>query len=97
MIQQWFNYQATAKILVFSLIAGAALPGLFALGVRFQTIGSGAATVGAKAETKNPAMLLAAWVIYAVVIAAIGAALLFIARDFIAHQTGYSIFGAKVK
>lgn len=97
MIQQWFNYQATAKILVFSLLAGAALPGLFAVGVRFQAIGSGTAALGAKTGAKNPAMLLAAYVIYALVIAVIGAALLFIARDFIAHQTGYPFFGAKVK
>jgi hypothetical protein len=46
---------------------------------------------------KNPAMLAAAWVIYALVVAVIIFALLFIARDFIAHQTGYPFLGAKLK
>ncbi|HXO11028.1 MAG TPA: hypothetical protein VN871_01525, partial [Mycobacterium sp.] len=39
----WFNYEATLKILVFSMLAGAALPGLFALGIRLQAVGSGSA------------------------------------------------------
>jgi hypothetical protein len=30
----WFNYHAALKILIFSMLAGAALPGLFALGLR---------------------------------------------------------------
>ena len=37
----WFNYQASLKILVFGMLAGAALPGLFALGLRLQAVGSG--------------------------------------------------------
>ena len=37
----WFNYEASLKILVFSMLAGAALPGLFALGLRLQAVGSG--------------------------------------------------------
>lgn len=35
----WFNYTATLKILIFSLLAGALLPGLFAVGVRLQAAG----------------------------------------------------------
>ena len=37
----WFNYEATLKILLFSMLAGAALPGLFAVGIRLQAIGAG--------------------------------------------------------
>ena len=37
----WFNYQASLKILLFSMLAGAALPGLFALGLRLQAVGAG--------------------------------------------------------
>lgn len=40
----WFNYEATLKILLFSLLAGAALPGLFALGVRLQAAGEAPST-----------------------------------------------------
>ena len=35
---QWFNYQASLKILVFAMLAGAALPGLFALGIALNLI-----------------------------------------------------------
>ena len=40
----WFNYEASLKILVFAMLAGAALPGLFALGLRFQAVGAGQVT-----------------------------------------------------
>jgi hypothetical protein len=45
----WFNYEATLKILLFSMLAGAALPGLFAVGIRLQAVGSGG--VGADGTT----------------------------------------------
>jgi hypothetical protein len=37
----WFNYTATLKVLVFGLLVGAALPALFAFGVRLGTAGAG--------------------------------------------------------
>ena len=96
----WFNYEATLKILVFSMLAGAALPGLFALGLRLQAIGAGAAgdegTHGA-APQRNPVLLAAAFLIYAVVLTVIIIGVLYIARDFIAHHTGYPFLGAKPK
>ena len=43
-------------------------------------------------------MLVAmAWAIYALVVAVILVALLYIARDFIAHHTGIAFLGAKPK
>ena len=42
MFSDWFNYEATLKILLFSMLAGAALPGLFAVGIRLQAVGAGA-------------------------------------------------------
>ena len=95
---EWFNYQASLKILVFAMLAGAALPGLFALGIRFQAVGAGQqATADGHTPDKNPAMLAAAYVIYALVVVVIAFALLYIARDFIAHQTGSPFLGAKPK
>jgi hypothetical protein len=93
----WFNYQASLKILLFSMLAGAALPGLFALGLRLQAVGSGQVSVGGAPPQKNPALLVAAWLIYALVIAVIILALMYISRDFIAHQTGQPFLGAKPK
>jgi hypothetical protein len=92
----WFNYQASLKILAFSLVAGAALPGLFALGLRFQAVGTGQPGADGRSQ-KNPALLAVAWAIYAVVLAVILFALLYISRDFIAHQTGQAFLGAKPK
>jgi hypothetical protein len=93
----WFNYQASLKILLFSMLAGAALPGLFALGLRFQAVGAGQASTDGSSSQKNPALLAIAWAIYALVIAVILFALLYVSRDFIAHQTGQAFLGAKPK
>ncbi|CPR11785.1 transmembrane protein [Mycobacterium bohemicum DSM 44277] len=94
---EWFNYQASLKILVFSMLAGAALPGVFALGLRFQAVGSGQASPDGSPGHKNPALLAVAWAIYALVIAVILFALLYISRDFVAHQIGQPFLGAKPK
>ncbi|OBH19795.1 hypothetical protein [Mycobacterium sp. E3247] len=93
----WFNYQASLKILIFSMLAGAALPGLFALGLRFHAVGAGQVTTDGSAPQKNPALLAIAWLIYAVVLLVIVFALLYISRDFIAHHTGTAFLGAKPK
>lgn len=89
----WFNYQASLKILLFSMLAGAALPGLFALGLRFHAVGAGEGG----SQQKNPALLALAWLIYAVVLVVIAFALLYISRDFIAHHTGTAFLGATPK
>ncbi len=97
-LSEWFNYEASLKILVFSMLAGAALPGLFALGLRLQAMGAGDG-VGARgaAVHRNPALIALAWGIYAVVVVVILFALAYISRDFIAHHTGYPFLGAKTK
>src|ERR1700722_11046747 len=92
----WFNYEATLKILLFSMLAGAALPGLFAVGIRLQAIGSGGVAADGTTSQKNPVFSGLAWLIYALVVAVILIALLYISRDFIAHHTGYPFLGAKL-
>jgi len=91
----WFNYEASLKILVFSMLAGAALPGLFALGLRLQAVGAGQVSIHGEAPQKNQALLAIAWLIFALVIAVILFALLFIARDFIASNLHTPFLGAK--
>lgn len=88
----WFNYEATLKILLFSLLAGAALPGFFALGVRLQAAGTGNVDAG----KRNPLLVVLAWAIYALVVAVVIFGVLYIARDFIAHHTHYPFLGAKL-
>jgi len=96
-MNNWFNYEATLKILIFSLLAGAALPGLFAVGVRLQAAGAGDITTNGSAPHRNPVLTALAWLIYALVLAVIVAGVLYIARDFIAHHTGWAFLGAKPK
>lgn len=86
----WFNYAATLKILVFSLLVGAALPGLFAVGVR---VGSAGAVTDAPAERRLLTAL--SWAIFALVLVVVLVGVLFIARDFIAHNAGVYLLGAK--
>lgn len=97
-LSDWFNYEASLKILIVSMLAGAFLPGLFAFGIRLHAAGAGDISVdGSDGGTgqRNPALVAAAWAIYGLVIVVIVFALLFIARDFIAHHTGYPFLGAK--
>jgi hypothetical protein len=96
-MSDWFNYQASLKILIFSMLAGAALPALFAFGLRLHAVGGGQVSIDGAPPHKNPALLALAWAIYALVVAVIVFALLYISRDFIAHQTGNPFLGAKPK
>jgi hypothetical protein len=88
----WFNYTATLKILIFGLLVGAGLPALFALGVRLGAAGAG---VTGDAAHRHPALIALSWAIFALALAAVVLGVLFVARDFIAHHTGWYIFGAK--
>jgi hypothetical protein len=96
-VTDWFNYEASLKILLFAMLAGAALPGLFALGLRFHAVGAGLVSPDGSAPHKNPVLLAIAFAIYALVLAVIMVALLYVSRDFIAHQTGQPFLGARPK
>jgi len=93
----WFNYEATLKILIFSMLAGAALPGLFAFALKLQAVGAGAVSTDGAPGHRNPVLVAIAWVIYGLVLAVIIIGVLYIARDFIAHHTGWAFLGAKPK
>jgi hypothetical protein len=97
-MSEWFNYVAALKILVFGLIMGAGLPALFAIAVRLNAEGAGVAEHGGGAVAhRNPMLVAVSWVIFAVVLVAVLIGVLFIARDFIGHQTGLYLLGAKPK
>ncbi len=93
----WFNYVAASKILVFGLLVGAALPALFAVGVRLNAEGAGVADHGGALTRRNPALIALSWAIFAVVLIAVTVGVLFIARDFIGAHTGVYLLGAKHK
>jgi len=92
-VSAWFNYIAVSKIVIFGLLVGAALPALFAVGVRLNADGVGATSVA----RRNPVLLALSWLIFALVLAAVLLGVLFIARDFIGHHTGWYILGAQHK
>lgn len=91
-MSDWFNYSATLKILIFGLLVGAGLPALFAFGVRLGAAGAGVSGDGAH---RNPVLTALSWAIFALALAAMVFGVLFIARDFIAHHTGWYILGAR--
>ena len=92
----WFNYTATLKILVFGLLVGAALPALFALGVRFGAEAGAEANAGAL-TTKRATLTGLSYLAYALVVIAVAVGVLFIARDFIGDHFGWYVLGAKAK
>ena len=96
-MSQWFNYTAALKILIFGLVMGAGLPALFAIAVRLNAEGAGVAEHGGAVANRNPMLAALSWVIFGVVLVAVLIGVLFIARDFIGHQTGLYLLGAKPK
>jgi len=96
-VSEWFNYTAAMKILIFGLLMGAGLPALFAVAVRMNAEGAGVADHGGTVSGKNPMLAGLSWVIFGVVLVAVLIGVLFIARDFIGHQTGVYLLGAKPK
>jgi cytochrome b len=96
-VSQWFNYEAALKILAFGLLLGAGLPALFAVAVRVNSAGAGGEGSDGTLSQKNPMLAALSWAIFAVVLAMVLIGVLFIARDFIGHQTGLYLLGAKPK
>jgi hypothetical protein len=93
----WINLAAVGKIVLFGLLVGAGLPALFAVGVRLNAVGVGAAAHGGTVAQKNPVLVALSWALFALVLAAVIVGVLFVARDFIGQHTGLYILGAKHK
>lgn len=93
----WLDVGALVKVLVFGIVAGAGLPALFAVGVRTQAVGSGTVEGQHLADDRRPIMTAISYVCFALVLAAIVVGVLFVARDFIGHHTGWYILGAEEK
>lgn len=87
----WINFAAVGKILLFGLLVGAAVPAIFAAGVRLNAIGAGSSAE----PTRNRLLIALSWTLVTLVLAVVVVGVLFIARDFIGHHTGWHILGAK--
>ena len=99
-MNNWINFAAVGKIMLFGLILGAGLPALFAVAVRLNAEGVGVAehgghTGGHAVAQRNQVWLALSWLVFALVAVAVIVGVLFVARDFIGHHTGLYILGAK--
>jgi hypothetical protein len=96
-VTAWINLAAVGKIVLFGLLVGAGLPALFAIGVRLNAEGVGAAEHGGAVAQNSPVLAALSWLLFALVFVAVTIGVLFVARDFIGQHTGLYILGAKHK
>ncbi|GAB2730412.1 hypothetical protein [Nocardia thraciensis] len=82
-------WQVTLAALVF----GAGLPAIFALGVRFQSRTSGSDAGTTLSATRRRTFTAAAALCFAVVLAAVCAGVLYVAKAFLAARLGIHLFG----
>jgi hypothetical protein len=91
----WLNVEALVKVLAYGLVAGAGLPALFAVGVRTHAVGAGTIDGQHLADDRRPVLTAVSYVCFALVATAVVLGVLFVARDFIGHHTGWYILGAE--
>lgn len=96
-MNEWLNVGALFKVLVFGLLAGAGVPALFAVGIRAQVAGAGDPATGQTATEARPLLSAVAYVCFGLVAVAVALGVMFVARDFIGHHTGWYIMGAVAK
>lgn len=92
----WIDFAAVGKIVLFGVLVGAALPGMFALAVRLYAVGT-ARSGGDTGAARHPALVVISGAIVTLVVLVAVLGVLFIARDFIGHHTGLYILGAGPK
>ncbi|MFC0451231.1 hypothetical protein [Rhodococcus jostii] len=78
------------QVVLIGLLFGAGLPAIFALGIRF--LSPGVTTSADGSATRTPAASIAGLACFAVIVVAIVAGILFIMKDFLAHDFGIYIF-----
>ena len=71
-MDSWIDFTALGKILVVGLLAGAGLPALFAVGLRFLSVPAATPAGRAPKLSDNPTHLILASLCFFVVVAAIG-------------------------
>jgi hypothetical protein len=81
-MSSWINLSAVWKILAWSLLLGAGLPALFALGLLALDYDETDAAVasGSAAATRKPIRVIAAGLCFAIVVAAIAYGIYFIVK-----------------
>ncbi|MBF6172845.1 hypothetical protein [Nocardia blacklockiae] len=82
------------RVTLAALVFGAGLPAIFAFGVRFQSLAAAHPDGSvAPSPARRRAALAAAAVCFAVVLAAVVAGVLYVAKAFLAARLGIHLFG----
>ncbi|WP_063046969.1 hypothetical protein [Nocardia pseudovaccinii] len=87
------NLDALWKVTVAGLLLGAGLPIVFAVGVRLWSVADSAPAEGGAAQRNYPARA-GVYACFALIVVAIVAGILFIAKEFLAAEFGIHLFGA---
>ncbi len=82
---------AAVRVLGLGLLFGAGLPALFALGMKLHAVGAGPDEDGT--ARRNPFAIAGAYLVYAIVIAAVIVGVLFVTRHSLDHYFGLTLFG----
>lgn len=83
-------FLAAGRVLLVGAIFGAGLPALFALGLRLHAAGAG----DLDGAERRPALTVLGYLLFAIVVAAVVAGVLWITRSSLHHYLGISLFGA---
>ncbi|MGV9679847.1 hypothetical protein ACWDSJ_31595 [Nocardia sp. NPDC003482] len=85
--------KSLGEVVAIGIVLGAGLPILCGVGIRFWSL----ETVGADGAVarRNPVYQAVAYICFAIVLAAIVAGILYVAKDFISHTFDVQLFGAK--
>lgn len=82
-------------VLIAGLFFGAGLPSLYALGLRLMAGRTEYTADGQLVEIEPPSAVakIAAWCVFAIIVAIVIIGILWVAKDFIDHTFGWNIFG----
>lgn len=83
------------SVVLAGLIFGAGLPALYAVGMRMLAGTTEYTADGRLVDIEGPsgAMKAIAYVIFAIIIVVIVIAVMWVAKDFLYHTTGFNLFG----
>ncbi|QNV37774.1 hypothetical protein [Rothia terrae] len=88
-------FEKIVPVLLAGLFFGAGLPALYALGMRLMAGTTEYTADGRLVEIEGPSGLakVLGYLIFAIIVAVIIIGILWIAKDFLLHTTGFDLFG----
>lgn len=87
-------FSSALRVLVAGLVFGAALPAIFALGVRMWAVGTDDVAPDGTVTRGKPLALAGSWIAFAVVGLAVLLGILWITQKSLHHYFGITVFGS---